>query len=424
MLLMLQVPIADARRLIPSPAQPFARSFWSTPNVGRDFLPGFGTVLERGLDPAFADERYICDARRALRFPNTRHLDWGFEVKMVFRRLVAATDGVRFELGLEVVVDSLTQEALFRLFGVFLETEVFVPAKNGRRMQLSLIGPGLARLYSDATMPTVARRRTDRAAVSAGRLLVLAAGSELPDCGSDARPFTFFKAIPRKKRTRGAQPCFCVLKPSADAGEMRSLRLTLLRDHADLQISDQVIRLTQKETTAMTRPEPDPRTVFVVHGRNMEARSSIFALLRSLKLQPLEFEQAALFTEKAAPTISEILEVAFSRAAAVVVLMTGDDEARVRDQFSLKEDKEEEQQLTPQPRQNVLFEAGMAFGRHPARTILVQMGKLRPFSDIAGLHAVRLRGDSRDRSALASKLAAAGCPVEFDATDDQRAAEL
>jgi hypothetical protein len=37
----------------------------------------------------------------------------------------------------------------------------------------------------------------------------------------------------------------------------------------------------------------------------------------------------------------------------------------------------------------VLFEAGLAMGRHPRKTVLVQVGKSKPFSDVDGRHMVR-----------------------------------
>ena len=73
--------------------------------------------------------------------------------------------------------------------------------------------------------------------------------------------------------------------------------------------------------------------------------------------------------------------------------------------------------MTPQPRPNVLFEAGMAFGRQPDRTILVELGKLRPFSDVAGRNRVKLNDTSEKRHELAQKLENAGCKVDLSGTD-------
>ena len=117
------------------------------------------------------------------------------------------------------------------------------------------------------------------------------------------------------------------------------------------------------------------------------------------------------------PYIGEILDAAFSCAHAVVVLFTPDDIARLQEQFRSERDPRHEVEATGQARPNVLFEAGMAMGRDSNRTILVEMGKLRPFSDIAGRHIIRLDGSSKQRQQLAQRLRAAGCPVNLDGTD-------
>ena len=117
------------------------------------------------------------------------------------------------------------------------------------------------------------------------------------------------------------------------------------------------------------------------------------------------------------PYIGEILDVAFSRAHAVVVLMTPDDDARLREQLWSDHDPPHETELSGQARPNVLFEAGMAMGRNENRTILVELGTLRPFSDIAGRHVVRLGNTTQRRQELAQRLEAAGCPVNLEGTD-------
>ena len=173
--------------------------------------------------------------------------------------------------------------------------------------------------------------------------------------------------------------------------------------------------------TQEIRPQPDAREVFVVHGRNMAARDALFQYLRAIGLSPLEWSVAVSATGKTSPYIGEILDAAFSRAHAIVVLFTPDDEARLKAEFRTDNDPPHEAELTGQARLNVYFEAGMSMGRNPDRTVLVEVGKLRPFTDLAGIHVVRMDGSSERRQELAQRLRTAGCPVNTDGTDWHRA---
>ncbi len=161
----------------------------------------------------------------------------------------------------------------------------------------------------------------------------------------------------------------------------------------------------------------DKTRVFVVHGRNEQFRKSMFNFLRSIGLRPIEWSQAIQMTGKASPFIGEILDSAFQNAQAVVVLLTGDDEARLHPRFYKEEASDNEKILTPQARPNVLFEAGLAIGRFPDRTILVEIGTLRPFSDIAGRHLVRLNNSVKTRQELGQRLSTAGCLIDLSGTD-------
>ena len=165
------------------------------------------------------------------------------------------------------------------------------------------------------------------------------------------------------------------------------------------------------------RSEPDPRAVMVVHGRDEKARRALFDFLRALGLWPLEWGQLVADGADAAPYIGEVVERAFRRAKAVVVLLTPDDEARLREEFRRPNDPQHERELTPQARANVLFEAGMALALHPTRTVLVQMGQVRPFSDVQGRHVVHLDGTDKPLRAIADRLERAGCAVNTSGDD-------
>ncbi|MDQ0241493.1 hypothetical protein J2S94_003595 [Arthrobacter bambusae] len=141
----------------------------------------------------------------------------------------------------------------------------------------------------------------------------------------------------------------------------------------------------------------------------------MFTFLRSIGLKPIEWDQAIALTGKASPYIGEVLDVAFDDAQAVVVLLTPDDVAYIRNEYAAEDDPE----LEPrgQARPNVLFEAGMAMGRDADRTVLVEMGDLRSFSDVGGRHAVRMDNTPQRRKSLADRLRTAGCPVDISGAD-------
>jgi len=184
----------------------------------------------------------------------------------------------------------------------------------------------------------------------------------------------------------------------------------------------QAIRVTLPRKRSRNRPSAEPRkrrgtSVFVVHGRNEKLRRSLFAFLRAIGLQPIEWRKAIELTRKSSPYVGEILDAAFREAAAVVVLLSPDDEAKLKAEFLKTNDPAYEKRLTGQARANVLFEAGMAMGRNPDSTVLVQVGEIRPFSDIGGRHVVHLSNSPAARSELATKLANAGGNVDTSGTD-------
>ena len=172
----------------------------------------------------------------------------------------------------------------------------------------------------------------------------------------------------------------------------------------------------QQVNIQQPRPATDAREVFVVHGRNLAARNALFDFLRAIDLHPLEWSEAVQDTGKPSPYTGEILDAAFSRAHAIVVLFTPDDEARLRNSLQNDNEPPHEVELTGQARPNVLFEAGMAMGHSQDRTVLVELGALPPFSDIAGRHMIRLDNTAQQRQQLAQRLELAGCPVNREGT--------
>ncbi|MEO3972400.1 nucleotide-binding protein [Streptomyces sp. CAU 1734] len=166
----------------------------------------------------------------------------------------------------------------------------------------------------------------------------------------------------------------------------------------------------------------DPRKVFVIHGRNRRARKALFEFLRALGLDPIEWSEAVQMTGKGSPYVGEVLDTVFASAQAVVVLQTPDDVAYLHESLAPPGDPECSPQMQPRP--NVLFEAGMAMGRHPDRTIIVELGQVKVFSDIHGRHVVRLNNSPKKRQELATRLQTAGCATKMSRTDWHDAGDL
>ena len=189
------------------------------------------------------------------------------------------------------------------------------------------------------------------------------------------------------------------------------------RDHTNqLIFSLDAIETDQdKGTDTMTKITASPRKVFVIHGRNEKARRALFDFLRAVHLEPMEWTHCISLTGEATPFIGTVLDTAFTHAQAVIALLTGDDEARLLP--VLRAHDEENEAYSVQARANVIFEAGMAMGRLPARTIFVELGKMRPFSDVAGRHTVRMTNAVQQRRALLQRLKSAGCQVDDSGND-------
>jgi hypothetical protein len=58
------------------------------------------------------------------------------------------------------------------------------------------------------------------------------------------------------------------------------------------------------------------------------------------------------------------------------------------------------------------------------RTILVELGKLRPISDIFGLYLIRIDNSREKRRELAGRLASARCPVDLEGSEWQQAGDF
>ena len=162
---------------------------------------------------------------------------------------------------------------------------------------------------------------------------------------------------------------------------------------------------------------PDPREVFVIHGRDEQARLALWRFLQALDLHPLAWEEIVRRTGTAVPYMGEVLFKAFEENQAAVVLCTPDDGALLHEDLRGARDPAYEKKLTGQVRPNVLIEMGMALALQPERTVIIEIGDLRPASDVAGRNVIHFNGRAESLLKIAQRLEVVGCAVNRNGTD-------
>ena len=159
--------------------------------------------------------------------------------------------------------------------------------------------------------------------------------------------------------------------------------------------------------------DPDKtRNVFIVHGRDQQVTEAMFDLLRTLDLVPLEWEQLVAATGHAVPFLGDVVHQAPEQAQAALVLLTADDIVTLHPDLHTPKEPFYETNQACQPRPNVLIELGMVLAVYPKRTVVVEIGAIRPIADIAGRNVIRFDGSDLAVWKLAERLKVAGCAVD------------
>lgn len=156
-------------------------------------------------------------------------------------------------------------------------------------------------------------------------------------------------------------------------------------------------------------PVTDKNKVFVVHGRDMRPVEVLKRYLLFLGLHMMPWSEAVRLTGRPQPHTYDVVMAGMEHSAAIVVIFSPDDLARVKDAFSEADDLDRTPQ--GQARQNVTLEAGMAFAMAPKRTIFLKSAETRDISDIDGFNWVKLDGEWDSRMDLKNRLESAGAAV-------------
>jgi predicted nucleotide-binding protein len=183
-------------------------------------------------------------------------------------------------------------------------------------------------------------------------------------------------------------------------------------DDSDAETVEKEVRRRPAKKGKPTKKRVKDNTIFVVHGRDEALRKSMFDFLRALGLNPKQWDHVLREARGNNPFIGNALDEVMEKAQAVVVMFTPDDLVTLKEQFVGSDERITEGKAQAQPRPNVLFEAGLAMGRHAEKTVLVQIGKIKSFSDVAGRHIVKLGESTESRNDLANRIEKIGCKID------------
>lgn len=195
-------------------------------------------------------------------------------------------------------------------------------------------------------------------------------------------------------------------EPSAVDFLRKRVQTSVPAPKAETAVSGKDASLSNQQQTGI-----DPKKVFIIHGRNVAARNAVEQFVRVLGLEPLDFDQVSADLG-GSPFVGDVVRRGLELAQGVAALFTPDEFAVLRPGLVGHGEKPEEAGRW-QARPNVIFEAGMAWGMMARRTVLVTLGtEVSMFSDVGGVHLVRLGNDVKSRGLFRDKLIGIGCSVD------------
>jgi predicted nucleotide-binding protein len=191
-------------------------------------------------------------------------------------------------------------------------------------------------------------------------------------------------------------------------------------------VADHPSRSVPQKIKAKRLSKTKENTVFVVHGRDETLRDAAYEFLGALGLKAQEWGHAirAARGRGGNPFVNDAVTKIMDQAQAIVVLLSPDDEVKLKSQFVTRNERATEAKVRGQARPNVIFETGIAIGAHHKKTVIVQAGDVKPFTDIGGMHILRLTGTDRSRHEFANRLRDLGCTIDTDGDHWLRAGDF
>ena len=200
--------------------------------------------------------------------------------------------------------------------------------------------------------------------------------------------------------------------------DLNYLRIDLSRTRRARELADEKLRQARLPGAVASSASTDiARRVFMVYGRDTELTRRFFELLRTVDLRPMEWESLIQEGGRAMPTLAQVVAQAPGLAQATLVLLSPDDIVELHPDLIQDNDGTQDRGRGSQARPNVLFELGLALMANPDRTFIVQVGNLRPVSDLAGFNVIRFDGSVASIKKVLHRLEVAGCRVDYSGVD-------
>lgn len=274
-------------------------------------------------------------------------------------------------------------------FEDFINSRVSLQKPNGQRIDdipASVQSKGI--YIFDATLPiedgdTIERERPGGIKE---RFTVLDAGYHPETLGITAH---FQIKVRKQSSTESAPQIGTTTNQSDTAG------LQLERSHSEMQSASEQIG--------------DPKKVFIVYGRNIQALNAMKQFLRALHLEPIDFDEVRNQLGHSA-YLHDVVREGMNRARAIIVLFTPDEYAALRPNLIRSHDTATDKARW-QTRPNVIWEAGAALTIAAERTLLVRLGDVDLSSDMQGRYVYRLDNSIEARNRLRDALRGARCDV-------------
>jgi predicted nucleotide-binding protein len=146
---------------------------------------------------------------------------------------------------------------------------------------------------------------------------------------------------------------------------------------------------SQRETGQTLKVSTQP-TVFLVHGRDTEARDAITEFLEAMGVKVVTWADALSALDLSDRDIWRIVGKGFALSDAVIVLSTPDEVGLLRSELWRRHDSPTARGPRFQPRQNVLLELGYALFKGESSTIHVTVGDVAPPTDRDGKWTARI----------------------------------